>query len=71
MINSIKRLFNISKNIDASMKDSPSSKVDIDIPTLYSSNVSNSRDISASMNEIRNSLNIVGRKAYEQVKSTI
>lgn len=71
MIDALKSIFNFSKNINASINDTPSSKISIDKPTFYSTKISNSKDVTDSMNEVKKSLNLVGRQAYEQVKSTI
>ncbi|AJI55100.1 hypothetical protein LA56_1855 [Francisella philomiragia] len=71
MIDALKSIFNFSKNINASINDTPSSKISIDKPTFSSTKISNSKDVTDSMNEVKKSLNLVGRQAYEQVKSTI
>ncbi|APC92019.1 MULTISPECIES: hypothetical protein [Francisella] len=71
MINTVKKMFNFSENIDASMSETPSSKVSIDEPTTYSSRVSSSKEVADSMQKVKKSLNLIGRQAYEQVKSTI
>lgn len=71
MLDALKKIFHISENINASIKDTPSYNVDIDDPISYSTKTSSQVDINNSMSDIRQSLNSIGRKAYEQVQSII